>query len=108
MNYNPEYSEAAPTPVEVSEMSGDALLEFGAPWCQHCQGASPIVQEAINEFRGIPHIKVYDGRGKKLGRSFSVKQWPTLIALKNGLEIGRLVRPDSKDAVSELLSNLDS
>lgn len=107
MSYNPEYSEAAPTPDEVSTMTGDVLLEFGAPWCQFCQGASPFVEEAVNAFRDIPHIKVYDGRGKKLGRSFGVKLWPTLVTLKNGQEVGREVRPNSREAVSSLLSKLD-
>ena len=107
MNFNPEYSEQAPSPDEVGTLTGDALLEFGAPWCQFCQGASPLVEEAVNQFREIPHIKVYDGRGKELGRSFGVKLWPTLIALKDGNEVDRLVRPTSTDEVSALLGALD-
>lgn len=107
MSYNPEYSEQAPTSDEVSAMSGDLLLEFGAPWCQFCQGASPSVEEAVSAFRDIPHIKVYDGKGKKLGRAFGVKLWPTLVAIKEGKEVARLVRPVNSDEVRTLLSSLD-
>jgi len=41
----------------------------------------------------LPHIKVFDGAGKRLGRQFKVKQWPTLILLKSGEEVARVVRP---------------
>jgi thioredoxin 1 len=52
----------------------------------------------------VQHIKVADGRGQPLGRSFRVKLWPTLIVLRDGQEVGRLVRPSGRRAISELLS----
>jgi thioredoxin 1 len=44
---------------------------------------------------GVRHIKVEDGKGKPLGRSFRVKLWPTLIYFEHGAEQGRVVRPES-------------
>ncbi|MNT09602.1 hypothetical protein D3C72_1443910 [compost metagenome] len=41
----------------------------------------------------MPHIRVEDGPGRVLGRSFKVKLWPTLVFLKDGQEVARLVRP---------------
>jgi thioredoxin 1 len=38
-------------------------------------------------------VKVEDGPGQRLGRSFGVKLWPTLVFLKDGKEVTRLVRP---------------
>jgi thioredoxin 1 len=38
-------------------------------------------------------VKVEDGPGRKLGRSFGVKLWPTLVFLKDGAIVRRLVRP---------------
>jgi thioredoxin 1 len=58
---------------------------------------------ALNEVSGVEHIKVEDGPGRPLGRSFRVKLWPTLIALKDGLEVGRVVRPESAEEVREVL-----
>jgi len=58
----------------------------------------------LNEYSELPHIKVYDGKGKPLGRAFRVKLWPTLILLRDGKEVGRLVRPLRIDEVRQLVS----
>ncbi|MDX1706634.1 thioredoxin family protein [Pseudidiomarina sp.] len=99
-----EYTEESVTFEQVSELSGDILLEFGAPWCGHCQAASSAIKEAVSEHEGLRHIKIYDGKGKRLGRAFKVKLWPTLILLQDGKEVDRLVRPLSAEEVRELLS----
>lgn len=105
--FNPLYSEEAPTVEQVGELGGDTILEFGAPWCEHCREASSAIKAAINEHSGMSHIKIYDGKGKKLGRAFKVKLWPTLILLNNGEEVARIVRPVEIDEVRQLISNLE-
>jgi thioredoxin 1 len=69
------------------------VLEFGADWCGYCQGAQPAITAALADFPAVRHVKVADGKGKPLGRSFTVKLWPTLVFLKGGKEIARTVRP---------------
>lgn len=101
---NFDYSEETLTLEQVSELSGDILLEFGAPWCGHCQAASSAINEVVNEYAELRHIKIYDGKGKRLGRGFKVKFWPTLILLHDGQEVGRLVRPLRADEVRQLMS----
>ncbi|MEO6361999.1 MAG: thioredoxin family protein, partial [Caldimonas sp.] len=44
-------------------------------------------------------VKVEDGSGRHLGRTFSVKLWPTLIVLRDGRETARLVRPGDSRAL---------
>ncbi|MEH6453674.1 MAG: thioredoxin family protein [Psychromonas sp.] len=101
--FNPDYTETPPSLDEIQALQGDAILEFGAPWCGHCQAAIAAVQEIVTEQSGLNHIKVYDGKGKTLGRAFKVKLWPTLILLRDGKEIARVVRPLDADQVRELL-----
>ncbi|MEZ9976072.1 thioredoxin family protein [Vibrio breoganii] len=107
LGYNHEYSEIAPTIEEVRFLSGYALLEFGAPWCPHCQTGKIVIQQALDEISPQLHIKIFDGKGKKLGRLFSVKLWPTLILLKEGQEVDRIVRPTSVDDVRMLTALID-
>lgn len=103
MGFNPDYAEDAPTIEQISQLTGDALLEFGASWCGHCQAARPAVQQVFADYPELVHIKVADGKGRPLGRAFVVKLWPTLILLRNGQEVARLVRPVRADQVRQLL-----
>ncbi|QJR79515.1 thioredoxin family protein [Alteromonas pelagimontana] len=102
-----DYAEEAFTFEQVSELSGDVVLEFGAPWCGHCQAASSAIKEVVTENSGLRHIKIYDGKGKPLGRAFKVKLWPTLILLHDGNEVARLVRPTNSDEVRRLISQIN-
>ena len=66
------------------------VLEFGTHWCGWCQGAQPHVQAAFSQAGAeVPHVKVEDGPGRRLGRSFGIKLWPTLVFLKDGVEVAR-------------------
>ena len=107
MAMNNTYSTAEPARAEIDALSGVAVLEFGAPWCGHCQAAQPLLAEAFSGHEQIPHIKVEDGKGKPLGRSFRVKLWPTMIFLKDGTEVARLVRPQDAVAIRDAFKQID-
>lgn len=83
----------APTRVEVDALQGLTLLEFGTDWCGHCRAAQPAMAEALSKHPQWRHLKVEDGSGRPLGRSYRVKLWPTLVLLRDGQEVARLVRP---------------
>ncbi len=53
------------------------------------------------------HIKIEDGSGHRLGRSFTVRLWPTLIFMKDGKEVSRLVRPRQAEPISKALAEID-
>ena len=105
IGFNPEYAEEAPTLDEVQALNGVAIVEFGTPWCGHCQVSRDAMKKAMASHPEIIHIKVFDGKGKRLGRQFGVKLWPTLILLKDGEEVARVVRFTSSDEVCELLAS---
>ena len=95
MGYTREYTEDEPARAAVDAMPGTTVLEFGAPWCGHCQAAQPALERALAGHEGVRHLKVEDGRGRPLGRSFGIKLWPTLVVLRDGAEVARMVRPDA-------------
>jgi thioredoxin 1 len=98
-----QYATTEPTRAEVDALSGPTLLEFGAPWCPHCQRAQPLIAAALEQAPHVRHLKIEDGKGRPLGRSFGVKLWPTLIVLQDGREIARTVRPQSAEEISAAL-----
>ncbi len=102
--FNPTYHEDAPTMAEVAALSGLALLEFGATWCGHCQRAEPLVEQTLSG-KTLPHAKIFDGKGKRLGRAYKIKLWPTLILLRDGEEVARVVRPVSASELEQLLAS---
>jgi len=99
--HRPEPARAA-----VDAMKGHAVLEFGANWCPICQAAQPLIKDALAGYPDVDHIKIEDGKGKPLGRSYKVKLWPTLIFLNDGQEVARLVRPDDGIEIAKALAGL--
>ena len=95
-----------PAREEIDALKGSVLIEFGASWCEHCRAALPLVSEVMDGHPEVRFIWVEDGKGKALGRSFHVKLWPTLVFLKNGREIERLVRPTNTDAIENALAKV--
>lgn len=107
MGYVARYSADAPDRETVDAMAGPVLLEFGTDWCGHCQAAQPGIETAMAAHPGVRHIKVEDGRGRRLGRSFGVKLWPTLVFMRDGVELARLVRPTTGSPVREALDAME-
>ena len=98
------YAVAQPERSAIDAIDGVVALEFGADWCGHCRAAAPHIASALEAFSQVTHVKVEDGSGRALGRAFRVKLWPTLIVLRNGQELARVVRPLDAEEVRQALA----
>lgn len=96
---------AEPTRDEVDGWPGVTVLEFGASWCPICHAARPVIDRALAATAGVRHVRIEDASGKRLGRSFGVKLWPTLVVLRDGVEVARAVRPRTDAQLRELLAH---
>lgn len=101
------YLPEAPARADVDALKGAAVLEFGANWCGHCQAAQAPLAQAWAGHEAVAHYKVEDGPGRALGRSYRVKLWPTLIFLRDGQEVARLVRPLQAGDIAASLALID-
>lgn len=102
-----DYSPRSPDRAEVDALAGPTLLDFGTNWCGHCRAARPAVDDALAAHPRVRHLRIEDGPGRPLGRSFGVKLWPTLVFLRDGREVERLVRPQGPAGVAEALARID-
>ena len=94
----------APLRAEVDALPGLTLLEFGTGWCGHCRAAQSVVAEVLALYPQWRHLKIEDGSGRALGRSFGVRRWPTLVLLQDGQELARWVRPAAASQITAALS----
>ncbi|PUE38369.1 thioredoxin family protein [Limnohabitans sp. Hippo3] len=94
----------APSLAEVQALPGLTLLEFGTEWCGHCRAAQPLIAQALADRPQWQHLKVEDGPGRALGRHYRVKLWPTLVVLRDGQKVGRLVRPAAAQEIQTVMA----
>ncbi|HUP30739.1 MAG TPA: thioredoxin family protein [Usitatibacter sp.] len=102
-----EYAAKEPSREEVDALAGPTVVEFGSAGCGYCRMAQPAIATAFAGHEGVRHIKIADGSGRRLGRSFTVKLWPTLVFLRDGQEVARLVRPATAAPIAEALARID-
>ena len=103
MGMNARYEAVEPSRQQINDLPGSTVVEFGTPWCRHCKALQPALTEALEDHPSVRHVKIEDGPGCPLGRSFMVTLWPTLVFMQDGREVTRLVRPEGAAGLQEAL-----
>ena len=104
MTYTAAYAGHEPSRGEVDALPGITVLEFGAPWCPHCIGAQPLIEAVLAGRDDVRHLKIEDGPGRPLGRSYRVKLWPSVLVLRDGEERARAGRPTTREVLVRALA----
>jgi thioredoxin 1 len=107
MAVSADFEVVEPARESIDSLQGPTVIEFGSPTCGHCRYAKPLIAQALEGHPKVRHIKIEDGSGRPLGRSFKVKLWPTLVFMNGGMEITRLVRPRDEAPIGEALEQID-
>jgi len=98
------YAQSDLSRADVDALAGATVLDFGTSWCGVCRATRPVIADAFAAHAGVRHLRIEDGPGRPLGRSFGVKLWPTLIFLRDGREVARLVRPRDAQSIGRALA----
>ena len=85
--------------------SGVVLVDFWAPWCGPCKMIAPVLEELDSEIAGKAKIvKVDVDENQETAGKFGVMSIPTLIVLKDGEAVDKVVGFQPKEALAELLA----
>ncbi|USK59022.1 thioredoxin [Peribacillus asahii] len=84
---------------------GVVLVDFWAPWCGPCKMIAPVLEELDSEIAGKAKIvKVDVDENQETAGKFGVMSIPTLIVLKDGEAVDKVVGFQPKEALAELLA----
>ena len=81
-----------------------AMVDFWADWCGPCKALSPVIESLAEQYEGKALIgKVNVDEEMELAAQFQVTSIPTLVVLRNGQVVNRVVGARPKDAILSLL-----
>ena len=87
--------------------SKPVVVDFGATWCGPCQMAAPIIEELAHEYDGRVVIGKCDvDQDSDLPGRFNVRNIPTILFIKNGEVVSKLVGAQSKDVLKKAIEGL--
>lgn len=92
---------------EVKESSTPVIVDFWAEWCAPCKMMGPVFEELSNEYEGrLKFAKLNTEEESVLAGSFSIRGIPSLLIMKDGKEVDRIVGFTPKEMLKQKIDSI--
>lgn len=88
--------------------NGNVMVDFYADWCGPCKMVSPILEEINSERDDVEIVKVDVDSTPLTASKFGIRSIPTIVFLKNGIEIDRLSGAAPKAVLNQHIDKIFS
>ena len=93
--------------TEVERSAAPVLLDLWADWCGPCHMLAPTINQISTEMAGrVKVAKLNIDENPGIANRFGVRSIPTLLVLKGGREVDRLVGVQPKQEIVRRLENV--
>lgn len=110
MNVTSTAAAHAAAPLTAAQLTttladpGTLLIDFTAAWCAPCKQLAPILRELAGVYAGRARIVAVDVQDEPaLAQAFRVTAMPTMVFVRDGREVGRIVGLRPKHVVAGAL-----
>jgi thioredoxin 1 len=76
----------------LTALPGVTAIDFTARWCGPCKVMEPVLAALATEYKGSVRIAAIDVDDEPIvTERYNVRSMPTLVVLRDGREVGRIV-----------------
>jgi len=92
---------------EVLKSESTVMVDFWAVWCGPCQAIAPVIDELAAEYQGkLKVCKLNTDENQNLAGEYQIMGIPTLLFLKNGKPVDKIVGAASKKNIKEKIDRV--
>lgn len=88
---------------EVLNSDKPVLIDFYADWCEPCKILYPIIEEIAEENENIKVVRINVDNEFDLSMQYQVMSIPTMVVIKNGEEVNRIIGVNTKENILSIL-----